>query len=144
MSEHPELPDYAWETEGDRGADAIMALEQKVATLQQENEMLMNVIRDSNRMVSEICEVIGAGDDDSPVTVAKMRMEEIRNLENECEALRDALEPFDGIDGGDDTRGYDDSRAVIVQFGEHRDYTLKLGHLRRATAALIEARGEAS
>lgn len=62
--------------------DGICDLHKAIADLQESLAIERDVRRSMENLVSEVCEIIGAGDDDDPAVVARTRMDEIKMLED--------------------------------------------------------------
>lgn len=63
---------------------------------------------------------------------------ELALLRSQKEKLVEALEPFGELDG-EGSEDFPDETPVVVKFGRTTDFTLKLGDIRRASAALRES-----
>lgn len=75
-----------------RVLDQKCELHQKIEDLQSDLSITDQVHQDTARMLTKVCESLGADEDDDPVRIAQERMDEIKAFEDELDA-KPALQP---------------------------------------------------
>jgi hypothetical protein len=111
----------------------ILELRAVNKTLFDEHRIAMSLLRENTATLESV-----AAERDDLLKANQILQALIGNRDKEVDRLRDAIETFTDVfsEGSED---YPDDECVVVKGGRTSDFTLTIGHFRRAALALSQA-----